>query len=386
MITMTVAKNPFRPAFGIVPQVWAGRQAILDSYMAALDSFPGDQGRTLVISGLRGIGKTALVTELEEIASQAGWIPIRVHTTDRNPVETLVNSTIANKIHQIDPPASRRITGATIAGLGGITTEQTQTQHPQPTLNSRLRALSDLLAPHGTGIVISIDEVQHIDPEEMAIIATAYQDLIRDGVDISLVVAGLSHGVDSLLHHPGTTFIRRGVRVELQPLSHQESVDTLITTAEKSGIAFSQPAAEAAAAFAKGHPYLVQLTGSLAWGQAKRAGKDHIDALDVDAISHIAINSLGTQVHQPELKYLTRSETQFVEAMAAVMDDSSQAELSAIAQRLGKQVTSLSDVRARLLIKEVIAATAWGKLSFRLPYFKEYLESSQSNYPFKNFS
>lgn len=366
--------------------MWAGRTVILDTYAASLHSFAGDQARTLVISGLRGIGKTALVNELGDLAKQQGWLILRVHATDREPITTLVESTIPTLLEQHSPPAKRTITGATIAGIGAIQTTINESNRPVPTLNSQLRALTELLEPHGTGVVISIDEVQHTNPDDLAVIATAYQDLIRDGIDISFIVAGLNQGVDVLLQHPGTTFIRRGLRVELNPLTLAEAQHAIRETAGDSAVTMSDDAAIAAAQFAQGHPYLLQLIGSLSWAHARSHHNEVILPEHVDQMKATAISSLGMQVHQPELKYLTQAETAFVEAMAKVMDDANQAMLNKVAEVLAKPVTSLSDVRAKLLRKEVIAVSAHGKLSFRLPYFKEYLLLPESSYPFKQFS
>ena len=325
----------------------------MDTYAASLHSFAGNQARTLVISGLRGIGKTALVNELEELARQQGWVTLRAHSTDKDPIATLVESTIPTVIHEQSPPAKRTITGATIAGIGAIQTTVNDDPRPTPTLNSQLRKLAGLLQPHGTGIVISIDE------------------------------AGLSHGVDKLLQHPGTTFIRRGVRVELQPLSFDEARDLLITTADESAVTMDPAAAANAANFAQGHPYLVQLIGSLSWAKARSAHATQIRDEHIEDTKATAINSLGLQVHQPELTYLTQSETRFVEAMAEAMGENNHADIADIARILGKPVTSMSDVRSRLLRKEVIDASGRGEVRFRLPYFKEYLRLPDSSYPFK---
>ena len=274
------------------------------------------------------------------------------------------------------------------ASIGAIQTTVNDDPRPTPTLNSQLRKLAGLLQPHGTGIVISIDEVQHANPDDLAIIATAYQDLIRDGIDINFIVAGfivagLSHGVDNLLQHPGTTFIRRGVRVELQPLSFDEARDLLITTADESAVTMDPAAAANAANFAQGHPYLVQLIGSLSWAKARSAHATQIRDEHIEETKATAINSLGLQVHQPELTYLTQSETRFVEAMAEAMGENNHADIADIARILGKPVTSMSDVRSRLLRKEVIDASGRGEVRFRLPYFKEYLHLPDSSYPFK---
>ena len=379
-------RNPFRPAFGNAPRVWAGRSDILAAYATSLNSFPGDQARTIVVSGLRGIGKTTLLNELEDISRQQGWLTLRVHVTDADPIATLVNTTIPALIEELSPPTKRTITGATITGIGAIQTTLHENPPPQPTLNSQLRKLAALLQPHGTGIVISVDEVQHASTETLGMIATACQDLIRDDLDISLIVAGLSYGVDKLLQSPGTTFLRRGLRVELEPLSHAESYEALLSTAEDSVVSMAKDAADNAATFAQGHPYLVQLIGSLSWAHAKQNDAPQIRVADVEAMKTSAVTTLGLQVHQPELKYLSQAETRFVEAMAVAMENAHHAEVARVAEVLGKPVTSISDTRARLLVKEVIAVPARGVVSFQLPYLKEYLLMPDSKYPYKDLS
>lgn len=68
--------NPFRPTFGASPRFWAGRTVILEGFAEALDSPVGHPDRAMLISGTRGIGKTVLLTELEDIAEARGWISV----------------------------------------------------------------------------------------------------------------------------------------------------------------------------------------------------------------------------------------------------------------------------------------------------------------------
>ena len=70
-------ENPFRPTFGAPPLFWVGRGIVLDSFRTALDGSAGNASRSMVLSGARGIGKTVLINELEDIAEARGWVTLR---------------------------------------------------------------------------------------------------------------------------------------------------------------------------------------------------------------------------------------------------------------------------------------------------------------------
>ena len=138
--------NPFRPTFGASPLKWAGRSAVLNDFTIGLDGGVGNPNRAMLISGHRGMGKTVLLTELEDLAAQQGWAVIRVSGRS-NSVTQLIDSIIPEKINQLSSPSTRRIKDIRIAGLGGIGTEEIGTP-PVPTLESRLRELSEHLRHH----------------------------------------------------------------------------------------------------------------------------------------------------------------------------------------------------------------------------------------------
>ncbi|MEX3626753.1 ATP-binding protein [Corynebacterium sp. LK2514] len=206
--------NPFRPTFGAAPLYWVGREVILRSFERALVGAAGTPGRSLVISGSRGIGKTVLLNELEDRARTQGWIVLRA--SGRSPiVEDFVETTIPAAIEVISPRPTTRVKQlglGKVASIGFDTDDQAPYKH---NLNTRLRELSGHLT--GTGILISIDEAQDASLEDLTTIAVAYQDLIRDDFNVALVVAGLPQGIDKLLSLPGATFLRRAEKYLLGP-------------------------------------------------------------------------------------------------------------------------------------------------------------------------
>lgn len=376
--TTNELRNPFRPTFGASPRFWAGRAYALEEYETAINAGPGHPFRSLVLSGTRGIGKTVLLSELEERASTQGWLVLRCPSTP-GMVTRLVESLIPEALQKFRGRSERRkVTGFRVGGIGSISTDLDAEAEPTPTLASRMHQLADELSRFDSGFVISVDEVQDADPHDLHELATAYQDLVRDDKNVSLIVAGLTHGVDMLLDLPGTTFMRRAQRFELGPLTNEDSQLALLETARGSGLKMSFDAATRATIIAQGYPYLVQLVGSLSWDKARRDNAMEVSPHHVDAIASEAIYTIGLQVHQPSLKGVPDAQRNFLRAMADLMGEKTEpVNVTDVAKMLGKNTKGVSDTRSKLIDRELIAPAGWGQVDFVLPYFKEYLLTGQ---------
>ena len=363
--------NPFRPTFGASPLKWAGRSAVLNDFTVGLDGGVGNPNRAMLISGHRGMGKTVLLTELEDLAAQQGWAVIRVSGRS-NSVTQLIDSIIPEKINQLSSPSTRRIKDIRIAGLGGIGTEEIGTP-PVPTLESRLRELSEHL--RDSGILLTIDEIQDADPHDLESIAVAFQHLVRDELDVAIVMAGLTAGVDKLLHLPGTTFLRRARRFHLGPVNPQATTSAFKDTAALTSIAFNDEAAHRATEASHGYPFLIQLIGYLAWNAASQASETTITSITVNAVLGEAITTMGTQVHDPAVRALSQRQLEYLHALANIADEAGTATSGAIAHELKTTTTSLSEVRARLLEQGLIDAPRHGTVALALPYLRNYLHA-----------
>lgn len=367
-------ENPFRPTFGAPPLFWVGRGIVLDSFRTALDGSAGNASRSMVLSGARGIGKTVLINELEDIAEARGWVTLRASGRSTM-VEELVNTTIPRLLEQLSPSDKKKVSRIGIGGVGSIGFDHQKEDRFTPTLNTRLRELSAELK--GTGILLTIDEVQDADVEELTTIAVAYQDLVRDEIDIALVAAGLPQGVNHLLDLPGVTFLRRAQKFVLGPLSPANSQQALEHTASGSGLEFSPEATRDAAALTRGYPYLVQLVGSLAWERSRQNQESGISQETIASIAPDAISIMGAQVHQPATLTLPPAQREFLEAMAAVELDGV-ATIADIAGHMDRTLRSLSATRQRLIDADLIEPTAHGKLRYVIPYMGEYFTATDS--------
>lgn len=312
-------RNPFRPTFGVSPQVLAGRDRLLADFELALAEGPGSPYRAILVSGARGIGKTVLLNELEDVARAQGWVIARAHVGE-SLIADLVGTTVPGLIADVaDEPPRRAVTGASITGIGSINVSAPADDRPAPTLIARLRELSAHLRARGTGLLITVDEVQSADPAAMQELATAYQDLVRDDFDVAFATADIS----------------------------------------------------------RGYPYLIQLVGSLAWARASLDGGPAITSADGSAIRDRSIGRMGAQVHRPSLRGVPDGERIVLDAMARLMAESGEDAVATgdIAAELGLTPQGLSPRRARLIERELVRAPKYGHLAFALPYLGEHLLS-----------
>lgn len=368
---MTPPRNPFRPSFGASPYYLAGRNDLLRQFKLSLMEGPGSPHRALLLSGVRGVGKTVLLNELEDTAAEAGWITIRCYPHS-NMIKELTETTLPRAITELEPPPKRQVSGGSIPGVVGIRTDR----HPEakalestPTLITRLRELTACLK--GTGILLTLDELQAASADQLHLLATAVQDLIRDDEEIAVACAGLPHGIEELLQHEGTTFMRRATRVDLHSVSNEDVADTLRKTIEDAGKTISNDALDDATALCQGYPYLIQVVGSLAWASSTLDDSEEISVAHVADIANDAVARMMHQVHRPGLTKVPAGELAFLRAMAHI--DAPEAPTGEIAKALGVPPNGISTRRQRLIDRDLIEPAGFGTVRFTLPYLGEYL-------------
>lgn len=359
-------RNPFRPTFGIVPEVVAGRTSTVAQVSLALDEGPGSPYRFTLISGARGSGKTVLLNLLEKESCERGWTPLRV-TASTAMLDKLLHTDLPKLLAQAaDSPHRTQITGGSLAGLGSVTVERTRRYPYQESLHSLLREAVSLLDSRDGGLFLSLDELQSASPEHLHILTDAIQDLVRDELPIALTVAGLPFEIAELLDHPGTTFLRRAVPVPLTALSRDEVERTLRDTALRGSKRFDNAAARLAAEATQGYPYLVQLLGSVAWALAG----EEITAETIDAALPLVKDRMGLQVHAPALRGIPERELEYLLRMTR---GTRPMPTGKIAETMGIPANQQSTYRRRLIERGLIAPAGYGRVDFALPYLGEYL-------------
>ncbi|HJC69613.1 MAG TPA: ATP-binding protein, partial [Candidatus Brachybacterium intestinipullorum] len=301
--------NPFTPGFGLTPVILAGRDVAIDEFTAAL---AGDvpEARAILISGQRGAGKTVLLTEFRELALEAGWIDLRMHTSSSSLVEELRGQAIA-RLRELDPEAeTSRLTSARISSLSAsrdIVQRYEGEGEPLTVVLDRLAALADA---EGGGLLITLDELQSADRDQLHALTQHVQDLIGSGHAVAFLAAGVRTGVDALLDHERTTFLRRAHRLEVGSVDVGTAAEAIRMTVADTAKTITPEAAVLAGEISRGYPYLIQLIGSKAWQNSGDA--DVIEVEDVRGARETVVAAMIKNVHGPALRGLSPRKREYL--------------------------------------------------------------------------
>ena len=363
--------NPFTPGFGLTPVILAGRDVAIDEFTAALaGTVP--EARAILISGQRGAGKTVLLTEFRELALEAGWIDLRMHTSSSSLVEELRGQAIA-RLRELDPEAeTSRLTSARISSLSAsrdIVQRYEGEGEPLTVVLDRLAALADA---EGGGLLITLDELQSADRDQLHALTQHVQDLIGSGHAVAFLAAGVRTGVDALLDHERTTFLRRAHRLEVGSVDVGTAAEAIRMTVADTAKTITPEAAVLAGEISRGYPYLIQLIGSKAWQNSGDA--DVIEVEDVRGARETVVAAMIKNVHGPALRGLSPRKREYLRAM---LEDEGPSAVGDIARRMGIDPRNQSTYRERLIEDDLIRPAGRGFVEYALPYLDEALRHEE---------
>lgn len=355
----------FQPTFGNRPNQYIGRDGVIEQFMDGLQEPVGSRNRCTLFLGQRGMGKTALLLELSDRASKDGYVVARVTAHEGMPKAIIEQFQLNGSSFFADE--KRKVTGVTAGALGftfGLTfSEAAERQYG---FRSKMSLICDKLAEKNKGALILIDEVRT--SSAMREVASAYQELVGDGKNIAIAMAGLPHAVSSILNDNVLTFLNRATKVELGLISTNQ-IRAYYERAFKSiGIYASDNILDRAALSTRGFPYLMQLIGFYIVQYTEEGGT--IDSTIMDKVEKSAMSDMENNVFKPILSPLSDMDKNFLKAMAFCQDPVTTAELQAI---LGDKSPAIQPYRKRLLEAGIIEAPRRGELVFAVPYLADYL-------------
>jgi hypothetical protein len=363
--------NPFNLLFGQRPETFVGRDAIVDTFIKSLEQ-PGDPNRATIITGIRGSGKTALLSDVSENLDKSRFLVINTTAGDGMLLDIL--DEFAAKGKRWLGKKLNRIQGFSAGALGfsfGINLKDDSQTHGFRYFAAQML---EELQSQGITTVFLIDEV-HMQTPEMRVFALTYQHLLREHMDIALMMAGLPDAVLDILNDRVLTFLRRAQQVELEEIDTKVFELTYIETFEKAGINADTGVLQTAAKAAQGYPYLFQLIGYYLYKHCNRK----IAVKDVQRALEYAKVELFRNVHSLIYRDLSDKDRTFLHSMAILSTSGRDVQFGDLVAGLAVTKGYASKYRQRLLESGLITAPAHGKLAFRLPYMQEYLLQHMDN-------
>ena len=367
--------NPFRPSFGVTPPLLAGRDTEILAFGDALDASPGAPGRATLYTGVRGIGKTVMLNEAETQARQRGWVVVS-ETAVPGLVDRLTTHRLPEAAAALELSSTgRRVTAVALPfHLGGLTWQTPAAEHHSD-LRAQLTALTDHLADHDTGLLITVDELHRADREGLRELAATVQHCFREERPIAFAGAGLPTAIADLLNDDVLTFLRRADRYHLGAVDPADVADAIRTPLSTAGYRITDRALQMATNGTGGYPFLIQLVGFWICKLADTAepAAEEVGLID-EAIAGAGVQAarrrLGSLIHEPALRDLSHVDRTFLAAMAI---DDGPSKMADVASRLTADANYASQYRLRLIAADMIHPTGHGHVDFTLPYLRDYL-------------
>lgn len=387
--------NPYAPGAGTLPPELAGRDDIIEKVAIALDRFrSGLAARSLLLVGLRGVGKTVLLTRIAKEAEARDLVVITMEAPEKRSLPALLIPQIRTALLKLDKiAAAGELTKKALKTLGGFVgamkvkyqdiefgvdlgsepgvADSGDLEHDLIELFTQIgRAAKE----KGTAVVFFIDELQYVKKEQFGSLITALHKCAQDQLPIALIGAGLPQ----LVGHAGRakSYAERLFEYpEISPLRDSDGRKALVAPAAKLGVSYEEDALDEILTRTQAYPYFLQEWGKLCWHCAKNSPITRADAISA---SDLAISELDASFFRVRFERLTPAEKKYLRAMAELGPGPHRS--GDIAHLLGKEVQTVAPTRSSLVNKGMIYSLSHGDNSFTVPLFDGYMKRVMSDW------
>lgn len=390
--------NPYAPGAGSPPPELAGRDELIETARIALERtrlrFPA---KSLMLVGLRGVGKTVLLDHIREQAEHSGIQTIRIEAPEQRSLPALLAPQLRQALLRLSrQEQARDLAQRGLRALAGfakalkVKYEDIEVGFdfdPEPGLadNGDLEHdLQDLLdvagaaaESAGTALALFIDELQYVKEEQLAALITALHRAAQRRHPVVLVGAGLPQ-LRGRMGRAKSYAERLFDFPEIGPLCASAARQALEKPAASQKVVFHESAVAQIIEETKGYPYFLQEWGKHAWDVADASP---ITLEDVTVASITAIAALDESFFRVRFDRLTPSEKRYLRAMAELGAGPHRS--GDIAEVLGRQVNSFGPTRNQLITKGMIWSPSHGDTAFTVPMFDAFMKRIMPGHDWK---
>lgn len=385
---MDPIKNPFSPGAGSPPPELVGRDPILEQARVLLGRIKAKRPeKSMLLTGLRGVGKTVLLNEIERMARAEGYRTLSIEAHEDKPLGPLIASNLRTLLYDLDRVAGggdkvkrglavlRSFIGALEVTVGdvslGLDIDPEKGAADSGDLESDLPnlfvAVAEAAEERKSAVAVFIDEIQFFSHKELGALIMAMHKVQQRQLPLVLLGAGLPI-LPGLAGESKSYAERLFSFPEVGAVSEEDTARALREPALAAGVAFEPGALKEVFRVTKGYPYFLQEWGYQAWNLAKTSP---ITLKVVKSATGTVSARLDKNFFRVRFDRLTPSEKHFLRAMAELGPAAHRT--GDIADTLGVKVTSLGPVRAKLIKKGMIYSPAHGDMAFTVPLFAEFM-------------
>jgi hypothetical protein len=374
--------NPYAPGAGTPPPALVGRDRVIEDAEVALRRLKAARtSQHLLVTGLRGVGKTVLLGTLSAVAEHVGYRVVRVEAVGGDDTLRSMLRQSRRIVEEFHPGArvkralrSIESVSLTIAGTG-VDVERRVTTPDREALGDVITDVAAVAADEGIGIMLALDEAQMLDRHDLRRVLAGVHRCGQDGLPLYCLLAGLPNLVGEVAR--AATYAERMFTVaDLGPLTPDQVVEAVVLPAGEIGVSWSAEATEQIVDRSDGYPFFVQTWAYHTWNAAI---DDPISAADVDRAAPNAHHTLDSSFFAARIARIPASEVAYVQALASLGPGPHRS--GEVAAAAGKTTPQVAAFRDRLITEGIIYAPRYGWVEFAIPHFDRYVRSALPEQP-----
>ena len=392
---MDPIKNPFSPGAGAPPPELVGRDSILEEAAILLGRIKRKRPeKSIILTGLRGVGKTVLLNEIEHKAREEGYRTIIIEAHEGKTLGALIVPHLWKLLFELDRIAGLgnkvkrglSVLRSFISALNVTINDVTLGLDIEPErgaadsgdleidLPNLFVALGEAAEDRKSAIAIFIDEIQYFSQKELGALIKAMHKIQQRQLPLVLLGTGLP--ILPGLAGESKSYAERLFNFpDIGALSESDAAKALSEPAQNEGVKFEPDALAEIYRMTKGYPYFLQEWGYQSWNHAKRSP---ITLNIIKEATSVVIPRLDKNFFRVRFDRLIPSEKNFLRGMAELGQGYYRS--GDIADILKFKITSLAPVRAKLIKKGMIYSPAHGELAFTVPLFDEFMIRAIPNF------
>ena len=385
---MDPVSNPFAPGAGTPPPELAGRDELREAVRVAIERVRrGLPAKSILMVGLRGVGKTVLLDRMRDAAEAAGIHTVRIEAPENRSLPALLAPQLRQALLRLSRNARAKVLAQralrALAGFAKALKIKYQDIEvgvdfdPEPGLADNgdlehdLQALLEVVGAAaqkaGTALALFIDELQYVQEDQLAALITALHRTAQRRLPVVLVGAGLPQ-LRGRMGHAKSYAERLFDFPEIGALTESAAKIAIRKPAAAQGIKIEEAALQRIVQETHRYPYFLQEWGKHAWDTARASP---ITRRDVELASKTAVAALDEGFFRVRFDRLTPVEKKYLRAMADFGPGPHRS--GDVAERLDRKVTSLGPTRNQLIAKGMVWSPSHGDTAFTVPLFDEFM-------------
>lgn len=381
--------NPYTPNAGATPEAFIGRDGQTEAFSVLLERLKrGRTEQSMIITGLRGVGKTVLLNKFAELAERIGWEVVELEASKHD--ETAFRQSIFSKFRaallHLSPRRrwSKRARHAaevlssfvlsvdregTFSVTWDVAPSEGYADHGDLGLDLTdvFLAVGEVAKERTTGIVVLIDEVQFLTTTQLESLIQAVHKSVQKRLPITFVGAGLPQIAE--LAGDAKSYAERLFKFpRIDSLAPEDACRAIIEPAQAEGATFTEAAADLAVSITHGYPYFLQELGYQAWIIAR---DNLIDSDDVGAAREAYEAKLDSSFFRVRRDRATPLQTAYMRAMAELGSEPQKA--ADVAARMGRESSQVAPIRSQLIDMGLLYTPQHGYAAFTVPDFDTFM-------------